>query len=74
MDESERFMKFGSKDWDHLQGGWLPGKDVQAFNIPVPDEQIPEGWHSYHLTGRNFGHIDKLLKTDVVRLQMSPKR
>lgn len=62
VDESERFMKFGSKDWDHLQEGWLLGKEVLVFNTPVPDEQIPEGWHSYHLTGRNFGHIDKLLK------------
>ena len=62
VDESERFMKFGSKDWDHLQGGWLLGKEVLVFNSPVPDEQIPEGWHSYHLAGRNFSHIDRLLK------------
>lgn len=62
VDESERFMKFGSKDWDHLQTGSLLGKEVLVFNSPVPDEQIPEGWHSYHLAGRNFEQIDKLLK------------
>lgn len=62
VDESERFMKFGSKDWDHLQKGSLLGKEVLVFNSPVPDEEIPEGWHSYHLAGRNFAHIDRLLK------------
>ena len=61
-DYSERFTKFGSQDWEHLQEGWLSGRPVLLFNHPVPDEQIPEGWHSYHLAGRNLYNADRLLK------------
>lgn len=61
-DYEERFTKFGSQDWEHLQESWLLGRHVLLFNSPLPDEQIPEGWHTYHLAGRNLAHIDKLLK------------
>ena len=61
-DYSERFAKFGSQDWQHLQEGWLLGKPILLFNHPVPDNQIPEGWHSYHLAGRNLFNADRLLK------------
>jgi len=63
VDYSERFTKFGSQDWEHLQEGWMLGRRVLVFNSPLPDGQIPEGWYSYHLTGRNLSHIDRLLKT-----------
>ena len=61
-DYSERFTKFGSQDWQHLQEGWLLDRPVLLFNHPVPDDQIPEGWHSYHLAGRNLYNADRLLK------------
>ena len=61
-DYSERFTKFGSQDWQHLQEGWLLDRPVLLFNHPVPDDQIPEGWHSYHLAGRNLCNADRLLK------------
>ena len=61
-DYSERFTKFGSQDWQHLQEGWLLDRPVLIFNHPVPDDQIPEGWHSYHLAGRNLYNADRLLK------------
>ena len=62
VDESERFAQFGSKNWEQLQEGWLLGKPVLVFSHPVPEEQVPEGWHSYHLAGRNLYRADKLLK------------
>jgi len=61
-DYSERFTRFGSQDWQHLQEGRLLDRTVLLFNHPVPDEQIPKGWHSYHLAGRNLCHLDRLLK------------
>lgn len=62
IDESERFTAFGSQDQEHLQEGLLLGRHVLIFNSPVPDGQIPDGWHSYHLAGRNLYHADKLTK------------
>ena len=62
IDESERFMAFGSQDQEHLEEGLLLGRHVLVFNSPIPDEQIPEGWHSYHLAGRNLYHADRLMK------------
>ena len=62
VDEHERFMEFGSRDEDHLKQGRLLGRRVLVFNSPVLDEQVPEGWHSYHLAGRNVYCADKLLK------------
>ncbi|MBD5160753.1 MAG: hypothetical protein HDT14_01765 [Oscillibacter sp.] len=62
-DYSEHFTKFGSQDWDHLERGRLLDRPVLIFNHPVPDDQIPDGWHSYHLAGRNIYNVDKLLKT-----------
>ena len=61
-DYSERFTRFGSQDWERLQEGWLLDRPVLLFNHPVPDDQIPEGWHSYHLAGRNIYNADRLLK------------
>ena len=61
-DYSERFTGFGSQDWDHLERGRLQDRQMLIFNHPVPDDQIPEGWHSYHLAGRNIYNVDKLLK------------
>ena len=61
-DYSERFTKFGSQDQEHLQEGWMLGKSVLVFNSPLPDGQIPEGRHTYHLAGRNLCHIDRLTK------------
>ena len=75
-DYSERFTKFGSQDWEHLQEGWMLGKYVLVFNSPLPDGQTPEGWHSYHLAGRNLSHVDRLLKAvpekDYVGTVLSP--
>ena len=62
-DYSEHFTNFGSQDWEHLERGCLLDKQVLVFNSPVPDDQIPEGWHSYHLVGRNIYNVDKLLKS-----------
>ena len=59
---SERFTNFGSQDWDHLQEGRMLGRSVLVFNSPLPDGQIPEDWHSYHLAGRNLYNADRLLK------------
>ena len=75
-DYSERFTKFGSQDWEHLQEGWMLGRHVLVFNSPLPDGQTPEGWHSYHLAGRNLSHVDRLLKAvpekDYVGTVLSP--
>lgn len=62
-DYSEQFTQFGSRDQAHLQESWLFGKPAILFNRPVPEEQIPEGWHSYHLSGRNLRYADTLQKS-----------
>jgi len=61
-DWGERFTQFGSMDWERMQEGRLAGKPVLVFHHPIPDGQIPEGWRCYHLGGRNFRNVDKLLK------------
>ena len=61
-DYGDRFTNFGSQDWEHLERGCLLDRQVLVFSNPVSDEQIPEGWHSYHLAGRNIYNADKLLK------------
>ena len=62
-DYNDRFTNFGSQDWQNLHEGQLLDKPVLVFNNPVPDEQLPEGWHSYHLAGRNIWNANTLLKT-----------
>lgn len=60
IDESDRFMKFGSEDRDHVMQGQLLRCPVLVFNAPIPAEQIPDGWHCYHLSGRNIRDSDRL--------------
>ncbi len=60
IDESERFMKFGCMDREHVMEGRLCGYPVLVFRDPVPAEQTPEGWHCYHLSGRNIEASDRL--------------
>ena len=54
IDESPRFMKFGSTDRDHVLPGRLFQYPVLIFNEPVPAGQVPEEWYSYNLSGRNI--------------------
>ena len=61
-DYSEQYSRFGSLDHAHLHEGFLLGRPVAVYNHPVPDSQIPRGWHSYHLAGRNIRNADLLLK------------
>ncbi|MCX4373602.1 MAG: hypothetical protein OSJ58_17635 [Dysosmobacter sp.] len=60
IDESPRFMKFGSMDRDHVLPGRLFQYPVLIFNEPVPAGQVPEGWYSYNLSGRNIRESDRM--------------
>lgn len=62
-DYRQCFTNFGSLDHAHLKEGFLLGRPVAVYDHPVPDEQIPQGWHSYHLAGRNIRNVSKLLKS-----------
>ena len=62
VDYSDRYTRFGSLDHAHLHEGLLLGRPVAVYNHPIPDEQIPQGWHSYHLAGRNLRNASVLLK------------
>ncbi len=59
-DESERFVRFGTTDRDHIMHGQICRHPVLIFNEPVPAEKIPEGWHGFHLSGRNIRDADRL--------------
>ncbi len=77
-DYSERFINFGCKDCEHLDIGRLLGQDVLMFPDPVPEDAVPEGWHCYHLAGRNIRKADSLLTSvpekDYVGTVLSPHR
>ena len=60
IDESDRFMKFGSKDREQVMEGRLYQHPVLVFCDPVPAGQVPDGWHCYHLSGRNIEVSDRL--------------
>ena len=60
IDESDRFMKFGSLDRGRVMEGRLCRHPVLVFNEPVPAGQVPVGWHCYHLSGRNIEVSDRL--------------
>lgn len=60
IDESDRFMKFGSVDQDHVMTGWLWRHPTLVFNNPVLADQVPDGWHEYHLSGRNIRNSDRI--------------
>lgn len=60
VDESPRFMKFGSTDRGHVTEGRLLQLPALVFNEPVPAEQVPEGWQCYHLSGRNIQRSDRM--------------
>ena len=60
VDESPRFMKFGSTDRSHVTEGRLLQLPALVFNEPVPAEQVPEGWQCYHLSGRNVQESDRM--------------
>lgn len=60
VDESPRFMKFGSSDRGHMTEGRLLQLPALVFNKPVPAEQVPEGWQCYHLSGRNIQESDRM--------------
>ena len=59
-DESTRFVRFGTTDRDHIMHGRVGKTPVLIFNEPVPAEKIPEGWYSFHLSGRNIRDSDIL--------------
>ena len=62
IDESPRFIKFGSKDRKHVLLGRLFQYPVLIFNEPVPAGQVPEEWYGCNLSGRNIRESDRIWK------------
>lgn len=74
-DHCERFTQFGCKSCEELDIGYLLGQHVLIFSDPVPEDTVPEGWHCYHLAGRNIMNADKVLTSvpeDYVGTALSP--
>lgn len=60
IDESPRFVKFGSTGRSHVGECRLLRLPALAFSEPVPSGQVPDGWQCYHLSGRNIQESDRM--------------
>jgi hypothetical protein len=63
IDETERFLKFGSVDPDHMVQGVVKRYPVLVINTPIPLNDVPLGWYCRHLTGRNIQCADQIWRS-----------